>query len=719
MTDEQYYSQKWLKRMWNKAEEVKDKTQPYYKHEALITDASQFNSNNKDPEEGSYAALLDGDNTTFFHSNWHGGGPEPHDLQGMLPNNDVTEFLVKYESRNSSGYRNDRPTKMSIYGGTRAEDGTVTFSTTPFANLTTADGIGEVAGEFKFTADTIYDAFKFEVHETVMTDGTKGKVFFTYGEFQLYSATLTPAEYTMPEMFAEVYDDILANAKNANPVEDSYSALIEELNRAINKVLYPAATVVAVDPACGHYAEMPGTIKLTFSEDVNTLEFGMVRTDFTGFRGYTLSEEDYTIEGKDLTITVPTEYVNGAADMIISLQVVDAKGQYVTYASDADYLSDEQVFLMYSADRKSNLFVMTATDPEAGVVEKLDVINVTFGEGNTYVGGFDTTKEVVVLNANDEVVTKATMEVVEESEVDPDTNESFSWPTSTVKFTLAAPVTEAGEYTLVVPEGTVYNEGFYEDAEDFGVEWGAIYNPEVRVAYTIEAAVEEYPINFDKDQNATRTDRVLSTVSLAVEGEAAQVLTVANTGKAYNDMTAGDVKFVCAPGATLTPAFNYSGVWMHGYVYVDFGQDGAFSFDATQNDQTGKDLVSYSFYGVDSENYGYNSANEYISGDGRSTLVCPAFTAPETPGEYRVRFKVDWNNVDAGGCVDPNNHILNNGGYIVDATLVVDEATAINGVSIENMNDVYTLDGRKVVVKAGQKLNKGLYIVGGKKVYVK
>ncbi len=707
-----------LTQMVNKAEEVKGKTQPYYK--PLITDATQFNSNNKDPEEGSYAALLDGDNTTFFHSNWHGGGPEPHDLQVMLPNNDVTEFLVKYESRNSSGYRNDRPVKMSIYGGTRAEDGTVTFSTTPFANLTTADGIGEVAGEFKFTADTIYDAFKFEVHETVMTDGTKGKVFFTYGEFQMYSQALTPAEYTMPEMFAEVYDEILANAKNANPVEDSYSALIEELNRAINKVLYPAATVVAVDPACGHYAEMPGTIKLTFSEDVNALEFGMVRTDFTGFRGYTLSEEDYTIEGKDLTITVPAEYVYGAADMMISLQVVDAKGQYVTYASDADYLSDEQVFLMYSADRKSNLFVMTATDPEAGVVEKLDVINVTFGEGNTYVGGFDTTKEVVVLNANDEVVTKATMEVVEESEVDPDTNESFSWPTPTVKFTLAAPVTEAGEYTLVVPEGTVYNEGFNPYAEDFGVEWGAIYNPEVRVAYTIEApAVEEYPINFDKDQDATRTDRVLSTVSLAVEGEAAQVLTVANTGKAYNDMTAGDVKFVCAPGATLTPAFNYSGVWMHGYVYVDFGQDGDFSFDATQNDQTGKDLVSYSFYGVDSENYGYNSANQYISGDGRSTLVCPAFTAPETPGEYRVRFKVDWNNVDAGGCVDSNNHILNNGGYIVDATLVVDEATAINGVSIENMNDVYTLDGRKVVVKAGQKLNKGLYIVGGKKVYVK
>ncbi len=701
-----------------KAEALKEQAKPYYK--PLITSATQFTSNAKEASEGSYEALLDGDDRTFFHTEWSAATTsEAHNLQVLVPGNELTELWVKYQARNAGGAYNDRPTKMSIYGGTMAEDGTVTYETTAFANLTTADGIGEVAGEFKFTADKAYDAFKFEVHETVMSTGNTGNKWFTYGEFQMYSQTMTPADVTMNETQAAGLDEALEYAKNANPVEDAYSVLIDELNRAINKVLFPAATVESVDPACGHYTEMPGTVKLTFSADVQALEFGMVRTDFTSHRGYTLSEEDYTINGKELTVTVPAEYVTNAANMMITLGVIDANGQYVTYASDPDYLSEDYVFLMYTADMKSNIFMMSAVDPEEGEVETLEVINMTFGEGNTYVGGFDTTKEVVVLNADGNVVTKATMEVVKESEVDPDTNESFSWPTATVKFTLAAPVTEAGEYTLVVPEGTVYNESFNPDAADFGVEWGAIYNPEVRVAYTVAGVVEEYPINFDKDQDATRTDRVLSTVSLAVEGEAAQELTVANTRKAYNDMTAGEVKFVCAPGATLTPAFNYSGVWMHGYVYVDFGQDGDFSFDATTNDQTGKDLVSYSFYGVDSENYGYNSANEYISGDGRSTLVCPAFTAPETPGEYRVRFKVDWNNVDAGGCVDSNNHILNNGGYIVDATLVVDEATAINGVSIENMNDVYTLDGRKVVVKAGQKLNKGLYIVGGKKVYVK
>ena len=705
-----------------KAEALKEQAQPYYK--PLITSATQFTSNAKEASEGSYEALLDGKDNTFFHTEWSATTTsDAHNLQVLVPGNELTELWVKYQARNAGGAYNDRPTKMSIYGGTMAEDGTVTYETTAFANLTTADGIGEVAGEFKFTADKAYDAFKFEVHETVMSTGDKGNKWFTFGEFQMYSQTMTPADVTMNETQAAGLDEALEYAKNANPVEDAYSVLIDELNRAINKVLFPAATVESVDPACGHYTEMPGTVKLTFSEDVNTLEFGMVRTDFTGFRGYTLSEEDYTIEGKDLTITVPAEYVNGAADMMISLQVVDAKGQYVTYASDADYLSDEQVFLMYSADRKSNLFVMTATDPEAGVVEKLDVINVTFGEGNTYVGGFDTTKEVVVLNANDEVVTKATMEVVKESEVDPDTNESFSWPTSTVKFTLAAPVTEAGEYTLVVPEGTVYNEGFNPDAADFGVEWGAIYNPEVRVAYTVvpvETGVDYTPRHTGTKE---RNDRNVTAVKLnGWLGEQVYNLTATEQSQDYTDATAVST-FKVVAGEELTPVVDHAGEWVHHAVYVDFEGDGFTSgIEEGSEWKPAGDLVAYSFYnnGGSSDEYGYNSVGTSMSGMDRHMPALPKFTAPTEPGLYRVRFVQTWCNIDPAGDADGKfGDFKGNGDQIVDVMIEVGEYTGINGVNVENANDVYTLDGRKVVVKAGQKLNKGLYIVGGKKVYVK
>ena len=194
-------------------------------------------------------------------------------------------------------------------------------------------------------------------------------------------------------------------------------------------------------------------------------------------------------------------------------------------------------------------------------------------------------------------------------------------------------------------------------------------------AFVVTAMAQSggYPINFDKDANATRAnDRPLNAISLTAAGAEKQTLTV-NPAKAYNDLTTG-TKFTCEPGATLKAEFAYAGIWMHGYVYLDADNDGEFSFDASQNNQAGKDLVSYSFYGPTSENYGYNSAEKYISGDARSTVDCPEFKAPEVAGEYRMRFKIDWNNVDAGGCVDASNHILNNGGYIVDAILVVEGA---------------------------------------------
>jgi hypothetical protein len=372
---------------------------------------------------------------------------------------------------------------------------------------------------------------------------------------------------------------------------------------------------------------------------------------------------------------------------------------------------DGYVYLEYETEPVANLFECTKITPAEGEVTELESFILEFNYeasawGFSAVGGFDPSKEFVLKNEAGDVVAKSSIDY---------TDPEYYTPEATI--TLDKKVTEAGVYTLVVPEGTVYNEGYYPVEADFGVSMGAVYNPELSFTYTVVgggSVVEEYPINFDKDQDATRTDRVLSAVALND-----QMIAVANTAKAYNDMTASEVKFVCAPGEEVVPVFDYSGLWMHGYVYVDFGNDGAFSFDASQNDQTGLDLVSYSFYGAGSEIEGYNSIGDFISGDGRNTITCPAFKAPEAPGVYRIRFKVDWNNVDAGGCVDPNNHILNNGGYIVDATLEVAVGDGISGVTVDGAKDVYTLDGRKVAVKAGQKLNKGIYIVNGKKVYVK
>ncbi|MBQ5826717.1 MAG: chitobiase/beta-hexosaminidase C-terminal domain-containing protein [Bacteroidaceae bacterium] len=300
---------------------------------------------------------------------------------------------------------------------------------------------------------------------------------------------------------------------------------------------------------------------------------------------------------------------------------------------------------------------------------------------------------------------------------------SFSFDSNdpkVVNLVLDTELTAAGTYTVTFAEQSFWNNKYDANAEDKGVSAGATYNPEFTLTYTIEKPVEPevYPVNFDKDASVTRFDRNLQSITLTPVGGETQTLDLINTGKVYNDLTEGE-GFVCEAGAGLKATFNYSGSWMHGYIYLDFANDGEFSFDASQNDQTGKDLVSYSFFGPESNEFGQNSDGTSISGDARSTLDCPIFHAPETPGTYRMRYKIDWNNVDAGGCISANNHIIDNGGYIVDAKLTVVEATGIETVATKTSNKVYTIDGRMVNAKAGEKLAKGLYIVGGKKIYVK
>ena len=239
--------------------------------------------------------------------------------------------------------------------------------------------------------------------------------------------------------------------------------------------------VTSIDPECGFYEVLPSEVTLTFDNEISAVEYGMIQTQLTGFRGYIMSENDYVINGNSLTIKVPEEYLVDQSRMQIRMNVVDANGQYVTYAYDPDYLWDGAVLLEYTAPVKADLYKMVSSDPAEGEVSKLDVINVAFADAyQMVVGGFDPSKEVVVLNEAGDVVTKAAMEIVYGEE-------EYGWvpPTNVVKFTLETPVTEPGVYTFVIPAGTVYNEAFYPESEDFGVEWGALYNPEVRLTYTV------------------------------------------------------------------------------------------------------------------------------------------------------------------------------------------------------------------------------------------
>lgn len=218
-----------------------------------------------------------------------------------------------------------------------------------------------------------------------------------------------------------------------------------------------------------------------------------------------------------------------------------------------------------------------------------------------------------------------------------------------------------------------------------------------------EPTDEVYSVNFDKTQTNTRESsstsgkRYLKGVSL--KGSDAEYSYAPETTDAlyhlvYKDATASIVWNVKA-GNSYTPAVNYQGNWMHAYAYIDYNNDGKFTPVITNNvNSSSSEAVSYSAYNASDENTLYTTTGSSLTGDSRQTLSMPAFTIPSStkPGIYRMRFKVDWNCIDAGGGDGSNSvnmqNIVNNGGGIIDVLLNVHGDNVV--VNAQNRNGSLT-----------------------------
>jgi hypothetical protein len=262
-------------------------------------------------------------------------------------------------------------------------------------------------------------------------------------------------------------------------------------------------------------------------------------------------------------------------------------------------------------------------------------------------------------------------------------------------------------------EGT-QDENAGKTVVKFGVFFGSAYGWADIVfgekAETPDQPKDDYAVNFDKDANSTHSSRALNSFSLQQTGKDKQTKSVKTSKAAYEDHTA-DEPFTVEAGSELTASFDYTGEWMHSFVYIDFDNDGDFSYKEGQWDQTGTDLVAFSFYSLDSnpknDASGYNSVGDELTGDARNTYVAPSFKAPAKAGEYRIRFKIDWNCILPGG----SSSILSDGGGVWDATLkvvepVVDGISTINAEVANGEAQLFTVDGVQIA-----KLQKGLNIV--------
>ena len=117
-------------------------------------------------------------------------------------------------------------------------------------------------------------------------------------------------------------------------------------------------------------------------------------------------------------------------------------------------------------------------------------------------------------------------------------------------------------------------------------------NPVQRIVYT------DYALNFEKDAQHSRTDRWIKKIALNGSSDGNQSITI-NTAlnkHLYYDLTDSEI-FTAKAGETVTPTFEAQANWMHGYVYLDRGNDGR--FHANMNDLAateGSDIMAFSFY---------------------------------------------------------------------------------------------------------------------------
>jgi hypothetical protein len=275
--------------------------------------------------------------------------------------------------------------------------------------------------------------------------------------------------------------------------------------------------------------------------------------------------------------------------------------------------------------------------------------------------------------------------------------------------TLDNEITTPGEYTIVIPEGVVV-----------GAAIGDAFSAEVAIT------VEEFDVYEPRNIGMkTRNDRNVTKVSVVspAHGASEYTLTTEQLSMDYVNVASIDepVTFVAEPGETLTASVDAAGSWVHFYVFIDKEGDGfTASIAEGSNYAPAGDLVAYSFYNNNSssDESGWNSVGDVISGNNRNKPSIPEFTAPAEAGIYRLRFKQDWCSIDPQGDADGKfGDFKQNGGAIVDVLLKVgNPATAIDEVKGENgeVKGIYDLQGRKV-----ENPSKGIYIINGKKTLVK
>lgn len=222
----------------------------------LVQDGSKYYSNYMESTEGSYEALVDGNDNTYFHSSWTAGGTDAnpkHYLRAEL-SKETTNFYFITKRRMDNN--NNRPTSILVEG-CNEPDGT-------YETITTiSEGLPTVENDYfyfsnKITSETAYKYIRF----TPQTTSPAQTRFFTYSEFYVIEANAETeaAMNAVKGLYAckdlTVKDeDFESNFQQAG---SAFDAQLEKLELSVNKteankLLADNASNYNDDPALGQY----------------------------------------------------------------------------------------------------------------------------------------------------------------------------------------------------------------------------------------------------------------------------------------------------------------------------------------------------------------------------------------------------------------------------------------------------------------------------------
>ena len=534
-----------------------------------------------------------------------------------------------------------------------------------------------------------------EVYGWASWNGAKATLALRNGANNQQTYTFTLREAL--EIPANIKGAIILN--KSFKVQDALNGLTEGTAIDIDQqltVTLPGSSVYAFDGVNADPSQVPFEV-VAYSpkkaEAIETIKITFNSEAAGEFNPYEMSKFMKFKQGNSVASGVSNYVVNGAELTVTLNTKVNTPGEYtlvipeglITRASDGKAFAGELAFTITAPEA----IVVKSVSPSNDIYS-LKTIDVTF---NKEVVAAEAAAAVVVKNAAGEVAANTTYTV--EGKV--------------LSLVLDNEITTPGEYTVVIPEGVVK-----------GAAIGDTFSGEVTIT------VEEFDVYEPRNiGNKTRSDRNINSITLSSDfhGTSSYGLTATDKGLDYVNMAtaAEPVYFVAAPGETVTATVDAAGSWVHFFVFIDKEGDGfTASIAEGSNWEPAGDLVAYSFYnnGSSSDESGWNSVGNVVTGNNRNKPSIPAFTAPEEAGVYRMRFKQDWCNIDPQGDADGKfGDFKENGGQIIDVLLTVTNSTGISEVKGESgeVKGVYDLTGRKLE----QITAPGVYVVNGKKVLVK